>query len=116
MFMGKPLFEGAQSFDDLFSLTFKEGKITAGDTPYLVPDQMDVPTLMYKCEQENRQSDVTFGNTSEFLESYADSVSKSGSASLSIPFLSTKASVSASFAHSSAFDSSQKARKEGKDQ
>jgi len=116
-FKGVPLFEGGQSTKDVFTFTFDEGKGTSGANGYQVPDQMDIPPLSYQCHYSDRASEVTIGSSSEFMEAYESSVSHEAAASVSGGFLGASFSVEASYknANSSARESSQAARAEGKE-
>lgn len=114
-FKGVPFYEGAQSDKDIFTFTFDEKKGTSGDTGYLVPDQMDIPLLSYQCIYSDRATEVTYGNSVEFMEASEDSISHNASASASYS-RAFSASVSASYSNSnsSARNSSKAAREEGK--
>ena len=116
-FKGVPFFEGGQSDKDIFTFTFNEKKGTSGDTGYLVPDQMDIPPLAYQCVFSDRASELTYGNSVEFMQESQKSVSYEGAASAEYDGL-FSASVEASFSNSnsSARSSSQTARTEGRTQ
>lgn len=66
-FKGVPFFEGGETDRDIFNFTFNEGKSTSGNTAYLVPDQMDIPPLAYQCIFSDRTSELTYGNSVEFM-------------------------------------------------
>lgn len=78
---------------------------------------MDIPPLSYQCIYSDRASEITYGNTMQFMEASQKSVSYEASASVSGAVGAFSASVSASYSNSnsSARTSSQSAREEGKD-
>jgi len=117
-FKGVPFFEGGQSDKDVFTFTFDEKKGTSGDTGYLVPDQMDIPPLAYQCVFTDRASEVTYGNSVEFMQESQKSVAYEGSVAASYNgiFFSASVEASFSFSNSSARSSSQAASNEGKAQ
>lgn len=114
-FKGVPFFEGAQSDKDIFSFTFDQEKGTSGDTGYVVPDQMDIPPLSYQCVFSERASEVTFGNSVEFMEASAKSVAYDGAFEVATEGLAVEASVAAAYSNSnsSARSASKAAREQG---
>ena len=97
---GLPLYDGGQSYADIFSFTYDNGQATSGDASYTVPDQAYIPTVNFVCDASSRTSEVTSSFSMESMEAYASSTSSSYSASAEASGFGFSASVSAAYSSS----------------
>eukprot|EP01083_Nonionella_stella_P083580 231164_1 len=122
MMTGKPpldlLVEG--NYRQILDFSFEREQVSAGSSDYLVPDQMDLPSVAGICHQQSKSSSVTSSSSLATLSRQSADHSDSTSASVSASGGGWGASVSASsgmsLSHSNSQSSSnsREAAKDGK--
>eukprot|EP01084_Bolivina_argentea_P042523 78398_1 len=124
MLTGKPpgdlLVEG--NYRQVLEFTFNENHVSAGSSDYLVPDQMDLPSIGGICHKQTKSSSVSSSSSLSTLSRQSADNSNSNSASLSASggygggSFSASASMSMSHSNSQSSSNSREAAKSGKTQ